>query len=253
MQTLPAAGEKMKILKIQGKALRALGYSEKPVISIAIKQIEKNYKNHNEENAMNLLKKVLEAPVKYMNDAVLGLIAAQLLSKPPAEGAEIALNQHGIQFNVSGAEHIEQGAMNQMYQAAKLPVAVAGALMPDAHHGYSLPISGVPADENAVIPYGAGVDIGCRMCLSVFDIDPAELLQKENYFTRDLNETTLFGGGRQFDKTIAHDVIERKEFNEIPILKHLQGRAARQLGTSGSGNHFVEFGIVDTRQPIWLR
>ena len=57
--------------------------------------------------------------------------------------------------------------MQQMYAASKLPVAVAGALMPDAHHGYGLPIGGVLATENAVIPYGVGVDIGCRMCLSI--------------------------------------------------------------------------------------
>ena len=63
------------------------------------------------------------------------------------------------------ADGIEQGAMHQMHTAAKLPVAVAGALMPDAHHGYGLPIGGVLATENAVIPYGVGVDIGCRMCL----------------------------------------------------------------------------------------
>jgi tRNA-splicing ligase RtcB len=53
-----------------------------------------------------------------------------------------------------GQEHIEQGAMHQMYTAAKLPVAIAGALMPDAHVGYGLPIGGVLATENAVIPYG---------------------------------------------------------------------------------------------------
>ena len=66
-----------------------------------------------------------------------------------------------------------------MYTAAKLPIAVAGALMPDAHSGYGLPIGGVLATDNAVIPYGVGVDIGCRMCLSIFDIDPKELTQKE--------------------------------------------------------------------------
>jgi tRNA-splicing ligase RtcB len=103
----------------------------------------------------------------------------------------------------------------------------------------------VLATENAVIPYGVGVDIGCRMCLSVFDIDPKELVQREHYFTRELNEATLFGGGRQFDVSTSHEVVDRKEFDEIPILKALQGRAARQLGSSGSGNHFVEFGKVE--------
>jgi tRNA-splicing ligase RtcB len=132
-----------------------------------------------------------------------------------------------------------------MYTAAKLPIAVAGALMPDAHAGYGLPIGGVLATENAVIPYGVGVDIGCRMCLSIFDIDPKEITQRENYFTRELIEATLFGAGAQFQQASDHEVMERKEFDELAILKGLQGRAWKQLGSSGSGNHFAEFGEVE--------
>jgi tRNA-splicing ligase RtcB len=234
----------MAKLRLRGKDLRTLGYPEGPVISIAMNIMEKGYKFEKEEVVMNLLRQILAAPVEYANDAVLGLIAQQLLPKQDPEGLEISLNKTGVAFNVFGGQHIEQGAMNQMYQAAKLPVAVAGALMPDAHAGYGLPIGGVLATENAVIPYGVGVDIGCRMCLSVFDIDPKELIQREAYFTRELQMATLFGGGRQFETSTPHEVIDRAEFDEIPILKALQGRAARQLGSSGSGNHFVEFGIV---------
>jgi tRNA-splicing ligase RtcB len=182
--------------------------------------------------------------VEYTDDAILGLIAQQLMPKPQKEGASIDLNEKGIDFNVFGSENIEAGAMHQMHQAAKLPIAVAGALMPDAHSGYGLPIGGVLATEGAVIPYGVGVDIGCRMCLSVFDIDPKDLVQKEAWFARELKEATLFGSGRQFDQSTPHEVIDRPEFKEIPILKGLQGRAAKQLGSSGSGNHFVEFGTV---------
>lgn len=201
---------------------------------------------------MNLLKEILASPVEYADDAVLGLIAQQLIPKQRPEGAEISLNQNGIAFNIFGSEKVEQTAINQMYQAARLPIAVAGALMPDAHAGYGLPIGGVLATENAVIPYGVGVDIGCRMCLSVFDIDPKELTQKEQYFTRVLKAATLFGGGRQFDETTEHEVLDREEFGQLPLLKGLQGRAARQLGSSGSGNHFVEFGIVeiDEADPV---
>ncbi|HEY4063165.1 MAG TPA: RtcB family protein [Puia sp.] len=235
----------MAKLKLHGKNLRAIGYPEGPVISIAMNIMEKNYKFEKEEDVMNLLKKILAAPVEYAGDAVLGLIAQQLVPKQVIEGAEISLNQTGVAFNVFGGAQIEAGAMNQMYQAAKLPVAVAGALMPDAHSGYGLPIGGVLATKNAVIPYGVGVDIGCRMCLSVFDIDPKDLVQKEAYFTRELKEATLFGGGRQFDKSTPHEVMDRSAFDEIALLKGLQGRAARQLGSSGSGNHFVEFGTVE--------
>lgn len=201
---------------------------------------------------MNLLKEILASPVEYADDAVLGLIAQQLIPKQRPESAEISLNQNGIAFNIFGSEKVEQTAINQMYQAARLPIAVAGALMPDAHAGYGLPIGGVLATENAVIPYGVGVDIGCRMCLSVFDIDPKELTQKEQYFARELRAATLFGGGRQFDETTEHEVLDREEFGQLPLLKGLQGRAARQLGSSGSGNHFVEFGIVeiDEADPV---
>lgn len=235
----------MSKLKLRGKDLRAIGYPEGPVISIAMNIMEKHYKHEKEEIVMNLLRKILASPVEYADDAVLGLIAQQLMPKPAIEGAEISLNKTGIPFNVFGKEHIEEGAMNQMYQAAKLPVAVAGALMPDAHAGYGLPIGGVLATENAVIPYGVGVDIGCRMCLSVFDIDPKDLTQKEAWFTRELQTATLFGGGRQFYQSTPHEVIDRATFDEIPLLKSLQGRAARQLGSSGSGNHFAEFGTVE--------
>jgi tRNA-splicing ligase RtcB (3'-phosphate/5'-hydroxy nucleic acid ligase) len=131
-----------------------------------------------------------------------------------------------------------------MYSAARLPVARAGALMPDAHAGYGLPIGGVLATENAVIPYGVGVDIGCRMCLSVFDIDIKELAQREHFFTRELNEATLFGAGAVFEEPADHEVLYRKEFDELGLLKGLQERARKQLGSSGSGNHFVEFGKV---------
>ena len=239
----------MAKLKLRGKDLRAIGYPEGPVISIAMNIMEKQFKFEKEDKVMNLLKEILASPVEYADDAVLGLIAQQLIPKAEPEGMEISLNQSGIAFNIFGGERVEQGAINQMYQAARLPIAVAGALMPDAHSGYGLPIGGVLATENAVIPYGVGVDIGCRMCLSVFDIDPKELIQKEQYFTRELKAATLFGGGRQFDQLTEHEVLDREEFAQLSLLRGLQGRAARQLGSSGSGNHFVEFGIVEIDEP----
>jgi len=234
----------MSKLKIAGKELRAIGYPEGPVISIAMELAQKKFKHQDKKEVLEILQKVLEAPEGYLEDKILSKIAEQLVPKPEVEGAEISLNQNGIGFNVFGSEFIEQGAMHQMYTAAKLPVAVAGALMPDAHSGYGLPIGGVLATDNAVIPYGVGVDIGCRMCLSVFDIAPSEMENREHYFTRELNEATLFGSGKQFEQASNHEVMERDEFYEIPVLKNLHGRAWKQLGSSGSGNHFVEFGTV---------
>ena len=241
----------MNRLKITGKELRAIGYPQGPVISIAMHAMEKNFKHYTKEQAVHILKDILAMPTKYKKDEVLAVIAEKLLPKatPPTffeEGVEnVALQQVGVPFNVFGTEHIEEGALHQMHQAAKLPISVAGALMPDAHSGYGLPIGGVLATENAVIPYGVGVDIGCRMCLSIFDIDPKALEQKENYFTRELNEATLFGSGQQFENASDHAVMEHTAFNQLPLLKDLQGRAWKQLGSSESGNHFAEFGVVE--------
>ena len=128
--------------------------------------------------------------------------------------------------------------------AMKLPVSKAGALMPDAHQGYGLPIGGVLATENTVIPYGVGVDIGYRMCLSIYDISAGFVNQNLDKLKNMLLNNTRFGNDA-FKKPITHDVLDRKEFGEINILKSLKDRAHAQIGTSGGGNHFVEFGIVE--------
>ena len=218
------------------------------MISIAMNTMEQNFKRLSKDDALQILGSVLQSPNQYAEDAVLGKIAEALIPKPPGNNDEIPLMEKGLPFTVFGSENIEAGAMQQMYTAVKIPVAVAGALMPDAHHGYGLPIGGVLATERSVIPYAVGVDIGCRMCLSVFDIDIKELALNEHYFTRELNEATLFGSGSVFDKPMDHEVMHRKEFDELGLLKGLQGRAWKQLGSSGSGNHFVEFGMIEVTE-----
>jgi tRNA-splicing ligase RtcB (3'-phosphate/5'-hydroxy nucleic acid ligase) len=170
---------KMAKLHLTGKELRAIGYPEGPVISVAMNVMEKQYKHHKKEEALAALKNILAEPAMFIEDEKLSPIAKLLLPKEKTGGNEIALLNNGVHFNVFGAEYIEEGALQQMHAAAKLPVSIAGALMPDAHSGYGLPIGGVLATESAVIPYGVGVDIGCRMCLSVFDINPKELTNRE--------------------------------------------------------------------------
>lgn len=239
------AENKMSKLKLTGKQIRAIGFPEAPVISIALMVMEKNYKHRSEEEALQILKSIFENPGEYLDDAVLGKIAEQLVEKPMIERKEIPLNETGIHYNIFGAANIEEGALKQMEIAAKLPVAVAGALMPDAHQGYGLPIGGVLATNNAIIPYAVGVDIGCRMCMSIFPVKSDELRKKESFFQRELLANTLFGAGREFKEFTEHEVLERKEFNEIAFVSGLKNKAAKQLGSSGSGNHFVEFGEVE--------
>jgi tRNA-splicing ligase RtcB (3'-phosphate/5'-hydroxy nucleic acid ligase) len=245
--------KKMSKLKLTGKQIRAIGYEEGPVVSVAMHTMSVHFKHSTEEEALQILKDILAAPENYLADEVLGKIAEKLIEEVYEETVEIPLNEKGINYNIFGAKHIEEGALKQMEIAAKLPVAVAGALMPDAHQGYGLPIGGVLATNNAIIPYAVGVDIGCRMCLSIFAIEPSELKKREAYFQRELVANTLFGAGREFAEKTEHEVLDRKEFSEIKMLNILQQKAVRQLGSSGSGNHFVEFGkieITDKQNPM---
>jgi len=145
-------------------------------------------------------------------------------------------------------EGLEEGAVNQMLNAVRLPVAVRGALMPDAHQGYGLPIGGVLATENAVIPYAVGVDIACRMKLSVFDVPAADMKRLDQQLIRTLQRETLFGTGGSFKKPHDHEVLD-KDWTVTPITARLFPKAREQLGTSGSGNHFVEFGVFTLEKP----
>jgi tRNA-splicing ligase RtcB len=137
---------------------------------------------------------------------------------------------------------LEPGAVAQMESACRLPVAVRGALMPDAHVGYGLPIGGVLATRDAVIPYAVGVDIACRMKLSVYDIPPALIEADPERLKRAIERETRFGVGAAFKDRRQHDVLD-ENWSVSPVTKAGRDKAWSQLGTSGSGNHFVEFGV----------
>ena len=150
-----------------------------------------------------------------------------------------------VPYRVWGREHIDSQALLQMDNAARLPVAVAGALMPDAHLGYGLPIGGVLATDNAVIPYAVGVDIACRMRLTVFDMDEQALTTARDLLKDSLIAQTRFGAGAKFEpgNLSEHEVLDRPEWRATPLLRDLYDTAVTQLGTSGGGNHFVEWGL----------
>src|SRR5512147_2855018 len=95
-----------------------------------------------------------------------------------------------------------------MNNAMRLPVSVAGALMPDAHVGYGLPIGGVLATDNAVIPYAVGVDIACRMKLSVLDLPVRQLERKRDHLIQAIETETRFGVGASFTERRQHEVLD---------------------------------------------
>jgi len=140
----------------------------------------------------------------------------------------------------SWGTQVEQEARAQMDAATALPVTVAGALMPDAHVGYGLPIGGVLATLGSVIPYAVGMDIACRMMMTVYDAPPAVLTDRRDFYVRAIESNTRFGIGAAWKARRTHPVME-EDRGVTAVTGALREKAASQLGTSGSGNHFVEF------------
>ena len=228
---------------LSGKDLIKLGYPEGRAVGMAINTVHKYFRRSDKGEIMGMLKVVLSNPKEFIQDSIWNKVALELV---PTEKKSLwhEMRKNKIDYRIYGASEIEEGARNQMEVAMKLPITVAGALMPDAHQGYGLPIGGVLATHNAVIPYGVGVDIGCRMCLTAYPLDEKFLDRHRNNLKQMLLNNTSFGRAT-FKKPREHEVLDRKLFNEITILKGLQGRAAMQIGSSGSGNHFVEFGLME--------
>ncbi|MBX2964186.1 MAG: RtcB family protein [Cyclobacteriaceae bacterium] len=233
----------MKRKVLSGKDLIKLGYPEGKAIGIAINTVLKYFRRSEKEEIYAMLKAVLADPKTYIEDSIWNKTALALV---PAEKKSRVheLLKNRLEYPIYGAAEIEEGARNQMEIAMKLPITIAGALMPDAHQGYGLPIGGVLATHNAVIPYGVGVDIGCRMCLTAYPLDEKFLERHRSNLKQLLLTNTCFGR-ETFKRPKEHEVLDRKTFDEIAVLRNLRGKAAAQIGSSGSGNHFVEFGLME--------
>lgn len=237
----------MKKLKLRGKELKRIGYTSDRAIALALNLVTRHFKRADKAELMETLEKINLQPENYLNDQVWGELARLLSEKPAQKKKKPSLNKTALEFKIYGEENIDPEAIRQMETAMKLPISVKGALMADAHVGYGLPIGGVLAAYNAVIPYGVGMDIGCRMCLSVFPFSPKKIDGERDRIKNILMSETRFGLA-EFKDEQDHEILERKEFQEIKFLKSLQKKFASQLGTSGHGNHFVDVGFVKIQE-----
>lgn len=236
----------MKKLRISGKEMRKIGFHSELLISQAKKIVYKYYTKTPKVEILQLLEDIIQNPKNYNNHEHFSKLAEQLIQTPKHNKQEIKISSLPLPYKIFGREGIDEGSMQQMDVAMRLPITVKGALMADAHQGYGLPIGGVLATKNAVIPYGVGMDIGCRMCLSVYDLS-SKILEKDKARLKKIliNETRF--GKDEFKQPEDHPVLTRKEFREIPFLKSLHSKAYKQIGTSGHGNHFVDLGTFEIK------
>lgn len=146
------------------------------------------------------------------------------------------------------AEVLELEAFRQFKEAMALPCNVAGALMPDAHTGYTLPIGAVVRSFERIFPSYVGYDIGCGMCAVGLEVEADSFLRDDlEYIKREILAHIPLGSKRHkeaqaYDGLLPLSAFGNEVFWEI-------GRF--QLGTLGGGNHFIELG-KDTKGKLWI-
>ena len=227
---------------MRSRDLAALGIPSGPVRKLALRVVGEAFEQGlSAEGVREALTALAESPEAHTGDPIFGEVARALVEIDQAQTRYIA-REEPAPYQQWGQD-LEAGAVEQMHHACRLPVAVAGALMPDAHQGYGLPIGGVLATKNCVIPYAVGVDIACRMKMTVFDLPVATLEQDEDRLRNAIERETRFGIGASFRDQREHQVMD-EDWSVTEVTDKQKDKAWSQLGTSGSGNHFVEFGTL---------
>ena len=232
---------------ITGHTLLARGWPSGPLIGDALAlargQIDAGL---SEADALALLDLIHADPVAILAGQP-GFELAQAVAEARRQPEKPAIREAPLDVPIWGRELIDSGAIRQMHDAMRLPVTVAGALMPDAHIGYGVPIGGVVALEGAVAPYMVGVDIACRMMISLYpeaDLAYLDAEPRRGALRTAMREETRFGIGARFKGGTRRDhaVLAEKTWDATPLLRSLKDKAWAQLGTSGTGNHFVDAG-----------
>jgi tRNA-splicing ligase RtcB len=241
--------------------LMNLGIPRGPELEMAFEALAKARAAGVEKSALReRIRAVVADPAAHADDPQFGALAARLALRKgvtPPGGAPPAVPDREPKPKPAPwkrwGEDIDAEAVRQMENACRLPVSARGALMPDAHVGYGLPIGGVLAVRGAVIPYAVGVDIACRMKLTVLDLPATRIDMHREELSKALEGETKFGVGAAFKDRRDHEVMG-DDWNVSPVTRRLRDKAWSQLGTSGSGNHFAEFGTLKLeRDDLGLR
>ena len=154
---------------------------------------------------------------------------------------------------ISWASDIHPGTLRQAEKAARLPI-VAGhvALMPDAHVGIGATVGSVIPTRGAVIPAAVGVDIGCGMIAAELDVTESQLPDTLGPLLGRIERAVPAGLGQGHDEIGSKAdrwLSEHRPATELGAQRSV--KAAKQFGTLGSGNHFVEV-CVDERARVWV-
>lgn len=144
---------------------------------------------------------------------------------------------------------IEESTLKQAENC--LNEAEAFALMADNHKGYGMPVGGVAVYKNKICPAGVGFDIACGNKAVKLNRKLSEIKDDLPAIADSIWNTISFGIGRKNDTPVSHEIFNDPVWEEINLLKTLKEKAMAQLGTIGSGNHYVDL-FVDEEDFIWI-
>ena len=142
-----------------------------------------------------------------------------------------------------------ENAVDQIVRAGR--DAERAALMADHHLGYAVPIGGVVAYDGLVSPSGVGYDIACGNKAVLLDADADDIRANISTIMDDLWKTLSFGVGRKNKEDVDHELFYDDPAWDIPVARDLKTLAREQLGTIGSGNHYVDL-FVDEQDRVWV-
>tara|TARA_B100000686_G_scaffold210428_1_gene217211 strand:+ start:2219 stop:3364 length:1146 start_codon:yes stop_codon:yes gene_type:complete len=145
---------------------------------------------------------------------------------------------------------LQDSALQQMNNCLKHDKAVLAALMADHHHGYVQPIGGVIAYHEAVSPAGVGYDIACGNKAVRLDISAIEVRNNISTIMSDITRDISFGVGSKNKKPVDHAIFNDPIWKLEPLIKW-KNLAMSQLGSVGSGNHYVDI-FVDELNRVWV-
>jgi len=145
------------------------------------------------------------------------------------------------------AECLEPDAQQQFFEVLNEPYVTYGALMPDAHKGYTMPIGGVCSTKDMVVPQFVGFDIGCGMCAYKTDYTKKQIeMNSEVIYKLIVEKIPLGFKSHQENQTLNID-LPKTEF----ATHALESKGLKQLGTLGGGNHFIEVGY-GADEKAWI-
>jgi tRNA-splicing ligase RtcB len=145
----------------------------------------------------------------------------------------------------------EEATVAQMRNCMAVGNVVAGVICADGHLGYAQPVGGVIAYEKQISISGVGFDIGCGNMAVRLDTPYAAIADKVGAIIKDVARAISFGVGRSNEERVEHSLFDDGEAWKESDMEAYRPKAVAQLGTVGSGNHYVDL-MRDQAGLVWI-